>query len=183
MQGARVRSCMHATTKSNKLPTECSHLKFSYLLTLVWLGSSTTMFSYIYPHLSSRENQVKSQESLEQDRRNANSLSLWWRLRHIFVNFLPSHPHSHSATTLQLHIHQSKINFSLVAPSQGLHREGDKQGSRLLPLGYLFSLPETQSERGRWGFPGGAVVENPPANAGDTGPSPGPGRSHMPRSN
>ena len=32
-------------------------------------------------------------------------------------------------------------------------------------------------------FPGGAVVENPPANAGDTGLSPGPGRSHMPRSN
>ena len=30
-------------------------------------------------------------------------------------------------------------------------------------------------------FPGGAVVENPPANAGDTGSSPGPGRSHMPR--
>ena len=32
-------------------------------------------------------------------------------------------------------------------------------------------------------FPGGAVVENPPANAGDTGLFPGPGRSHMPRSN
>ena len=28
-------------------------------------------------------------------------------------------------------------------------------------------------------FPGGAVVENPPANAGDTGSIPGPGRSHM----
>ena len=34
-----------------------------------------------------------------------------------------------------------------------------------------------------WGFPGGAVVKNLPANAGDTGLSPGPGRSHMPRSN
>ena len=33
------------------------------------------------------------------------------------------------------------------------------------------------------GFPGGAVVKNPPANAGDTGLSPGLGRSHMPRSN
>ena len=31
-------------------------------------------------------------------------------------------------------------------------------------------------------FPGGAVVKNPPANAGDTGLSPDPGRSHMPRS-
>ena len=36
-----------------------------------------------------------------------------------------------------------------------------------------------------WGeldFLDGAVVKNPPANAGDTGSSPGPGRSHMPRS-
>ena len=33
------------------------------------------------------------------------------------------------------------------------------------------------------GFPGGAVVENLPADAGDTGSSPGLGRSHMPWSN
>ena len=33
------------------------------------------------------------------------------------------------------------------------------------------------------GFPGGAVVESLPANAGDTGSSPGPGGSRMPRSN
>ena len=32
-------------------------------------------------------------------------------------------------------------------------------------------------------FPGGAVVENLPANAEDMGSIPGPGRSHMPRSN
>ena len=32
-------------------------------------------------------------------------------------------------------------------------------------------------------FPGGSVVKNPPANAGDMGSSPGPGRSHMLRSN
>ena len=32
-------------------------------------------------------------------------------------------------------------------------------------------------------FPGGAVDKNPPANAGDMGSSPGPGRSHVPRSN
>ena len=32
------------------------------------------------------------------------------------------------------------------------------------------------------GFPGGAVVENLPANAEDTGSSPGLRRSHMPRS-
>ena len=33
------------------------------------------------------------------------------------------------------------------------------------------------------GFPGGAVVRNLPASAGDTGSSPGPGISHIPRSN
>ena len=32
-------------------------------------------------------------------------------------------------------------------------------------------------------FPGGAVVENPPANVGDMGLIPGLGRSHMPWSN
>ena len=32
-------------------------------------------------------------------------------------------------------------------------------------------------------FPGDAEVKNPPANAGDTGSSPGPGRSHMLQSN
>ena len=32
------------------------------------------------------------------------------------------------------------------------------------------------------GFPGGTVVESPPANSGDTGSGPGLGRSHVPRS-
>ena len=41
----------------------------------------------------------------------------------------------------------------------------------------------TQLKSGQRGFPGGAVVKNPPANAGDTGLIPGPGRSHMLRSN
>ena len=31
----------------------------------------------------------------------------------------------------------------------------------------------------RQGFPGGAVVKNLPANAGDVGLSPGPGRTHV----
>ena len=37
-------------------------------------------------------------------------------------------------------------------------------------------------KRQLWGFPGGAVVESLPVNAGDTGSSPGLGGSHMPRS-
>ena len=44
---------------------------------------------------------------------------------------------------------------------------------------FYFSLSKLQN----WGFPGGAVVDNLPANAGDTGSSPGLGRSHMLRSN
>ena len=36
--------------------------------------------------------------------------------------------------------------------------------------------------KGIVGFPGSAVVKNPPANAGETGLSPSPGRSHMLRS-
>ena len=31
-------------------------------------------------------------------------------------------------------------------------------------------------------FPSGTVVKNPPANAGDMGSIPDPGRSHMPQS-
>ena len=40
-----------------------------------------------------------------------------------------------------------------------------------------------ECQKDKEGFPGGAVVENLPANAWDTGSSPGLGRSHMPRSN
>ena len=54
-----------------------------------------------------------------------------------------------------------KENFKLLL--EGSERYCDKEGVR--------------------DFPGGAAVKNPPANAGDAGSSPGPGRSHMPRSN
>ena len=44
-------------------------------------------------------------------------------------------------------------------------------------------LSDCMKKQGAGDFPGGAVVKNPPANAGDTGSIPGPGRSHTPRSN
>ena len=62
----------------------------------------------------------------------------------------------------------------------------------MINVDYLIEMKEMQIEtisifpnksRTNMGFPGGAVVENLPANAGDTGSSPGLGRSHMPRSN
>ena len=46
-----------------------------------------------------------------------------------------------------------------------------------------YHIKRSKSERERQGFPGGTVVKNPLANAGDTGSSPGPGRSHMLLSN
>ena len=55
----------------------------------------------------------------------------------------------------------------------GLHKKQEK--SQINNLTYHLKKLE--------GFPGGAVVKNPPANEGDTGSSPGPGRSHMPWSN
>ena len=47
---------------------------------------------------------------------------------------------------------------------------------------YIHRMEYNLALRKKEGFPGGAVVKNPPANAGDTGLIPGPGRSHMPRS-
>ena len=49
---------------------------------------------------------------------------------------------------------------------------------RICVKSYLLTLKNTVLD-----FPGGTVVKNPPANAGDTGLSPGPGRSHMPQNN
>ena len=53
-----------------------------------------------------------------------------------------------------------------MEPLEDLSREGPDQI-------YVFKDPSK-------GFPGGAVVESPPADIGDTGSCPGPGRSHMP---
>ena len=44
-------------------------------------------------------------------------------------------------------------------------------------------MQQTSEYNKKEAFPGGTVVKNPPANAGNAGSSPGPGRSHMPRSN
>ena len=51
-----------------------------------------------------------------------------------------------------------------------------------LPMAFFMELEQNIIKFVWRGFPGGAVVKNLPANAGDTGSSPGLGRSHMPRS-
>ena len=55
-------------------------------------------------------------------------------------------------------------------------REGGVRSYCLMGIEFQFY----KMKRVMKGFPGGAVVENLPANAGDTGSSPGLGGSHMP---
>ena len=50
----------------------------------------------------------------------------------------------------------------------------------IIKIRHLGEWTEGWIKKEIWGFPGGAVVKNLPANAGDTGSSPGPGRSHKP---
>ena len=45
------------------------------------------------------------------------------------------------------------------------------------------SYEEAKLNKAVQGFPGGSVVKNPPANAGDRGSITDLGRSHMPQSN
>ena len=61
------------------------------------------------------------------------------------------------------------------SPAQ-LQRNGVTQGSSMVGQG-------RQIKEEGWGFPGGSVVKNLPAKTGDMRLIPGPGRSHMPRSN
>ena len=73
------------------------------------------------------------------------------------------------------------MNSNLLWPSSEKHRE-QCSGNTQRGVGEKEGLHYHQSLRCR-GFPGGAVVKDPPANAGVAGSSPGPGRSHMLRSN
>ena len=92
---------------------------------------------------------------------------------------------SHFLRFLVVSVSLSNFYLNLVFPSSLL----------FLHVHILFSYPVSlQYDALSWkeipngsilmgqGFPGGAVVKNPPANAEDTGLIPGLGRSHMPRS-
>ena len=79
----------------------------------------------------------------------------------------PSHGNQRRKRNKRIHTGK-EVKLSLFADDMILYIENPKDATRkLLELG----------------FPGGAVVKNPPANAEDMGSSPGLGRSHMPRSN
>ena len=68
-----------------------------------------------------------------------------------------------------------------VPPREGAGRRGRDRRAEGKEQGRKAEKGRAKPTSG--GFPGGAVVENLPANAGDTGSSPSLGRSHMPRSN
>ena len=57
--------------------------------------------------------------------------------------------------------------------------KSEYEGASLVVQWLRIHLPMQAFE----GFPGGSVVKNLPANAGDTGSISDPGRSHIPRSN
>ena len=65
---------------------------------------------------------------------------------------------------------------------RGDKENGGKESEKMEIVNYRAWSSNRQETTGQ-GFPGGAVVEKLPANAGDTGSSLGLGRSHMPRSN
>ena len=85
-------------------------------------------------------------------------------------------------------IHHSKILFDPSPREMEIKIKINKW--HLMKLQSFCTAKETINKMKRqpseWerekGFPGGAVVKNLPANAGDTGLIPGLGRSHMPRS-
>ena len=63
---------------------------------------------------------------------------------------------------------------------------GDDFVSKIEAIMLSPELPKKKlpiSQHAHRNFPGGAVLKNPPANAGDVGLSPGLGRFHMPWSN
>ena len=91
---------------------------------------------------------------------------------------------SRKVNQLYIYIHPLFFGFlsNFILTSSGLLED---QRTRLVPkrshvTNFNYRLLLKNLNRG---FPGGAAVENLPANAGNTGSSPGLGRSHMPRSN
>ena len=80
--------------------------------------------------------------------------------------------------------------FGTLFPSQQSHNITFPMSGATVPAFQKLVLcgrevPLTLQDEVSWrmgDFPGGSVVNNPPASAGDTGSIPGPGRFHRPRS-
>ena len=74
-------------------------------------------------------------------------------------------------------------NVAITSSFQGISLVVQWLGLRAFTAEGVGSIPGQELRSCKPDFPGGTVVKNPPASAGDTGSSPGPGRSHMPQSN
>ena len=70
-----------------------------------------------------------------------------------------------------------------LVPGPGIEPRPPSLGALSLIHCLIREVPSLFFKETEGGFPGGAVVKDPSANAGDSGLSPGPGRSHMPWSN
>ena len=79
-------------------------------------------------------------------------------------------------SAIGIHTKKKKESKYNINDSHQIRRQKNKEERKIKTF-------KDKSKTSNKGFPGGAVVENLPANAGDTGSSPGLGRSHMPRSN
>ena len=97
-------------------------------------------------------------------------------LRRSIGCFLRSYIHFYKKFLLTS-LHSSQIKFSFQDDFFVSHWSGGEEVKNGVANEYILFKMRIQD------FPGGTVVKNPPANAGDTGSSPGPGRSHMPHSN
>ena len=82
--------------------------------------------------------------------------------------------------SLNVHTHTQNQTTSAEAIEEKNREElqNNKNTSKKMETNTYLSIM-TSNVNGL-GFPGGTVVKNPPANAGDMGLSPGLGRSHMP---
>ena len=106
-----------------------------------------------------------------------------WTTREVALNFCIKEKYKQYTQDCDSFIHSSKWSNVLRALLRQLCFIWVDGAAAFLHK----SFEQYCQEKFKWfkshsqGFPGGAVVENLPANAGDMGSSPGLGRSHMPR--
>ena len=101
-----------------------------------------------------------------------------WAIPHLWNETIDNHSwwHFHLHLHVQLTLHKSVYYFASDPLSQ-------KRNQVFKSIDQTLDNSKYEFKNLCRDFPGGAVVENPPANAGDTGSNPGLGRSHMLRSN
>ena len=87
----------------------------------------------------------------------------------------------HQEDITVVNIHMPNIGAPKYIKQILTHLKGRMDNNTVIVKDLNTSL--STMNRSFMGFPGGTVVKNPPANAGDTGSIPNPGRSHMPQSN